>query len=312
MLEVLRPGVQTTLQARPRTGCRHMGVPWAGPADDWSMALANHLVGNAPDAAALEITLGSFSARFSKAAWIALAGAEARADISGEAVSFHRTLHAPAKSVLTIDAAPAGMRIYLAVAGGFEGENFLGSTSTYLPAVFGGYQGRALAADDHLTVRSQPDRMDVSETPQGLRPAISDTYALRACPSAETHLLSDTSRETLFNTEFTIGRQATRMGAALEGETLHLSSDGKMKSAAVFPGTIQCPEDGTPIILLADAQTTGGYPRIASIAGCDRHMLGQLRPGNRVRLLKRSPEQAAVDLKSKLAMLRTWIPNYSA
>ena len=144
------------------------GCSMGRASDDWSMALANHLVGNAPDAAALEITLGSFSARFSKAAWIALAGAEARADISGEAVSFHRTLHAQAKSVLTIDAAPAGMRISLAVAGGLKARIFLGLHPLIYRLRLAGMRAVPLAADDRLTIRTQPDRMDISETPQGL------------------------------------------------------------------------------------------------------------------------------------------------
>ena len=310
MLEILRPGIQTTLQAAPRLGYRHMGVPWAGPADAWSMAIANKLVGNAPDAASLEIAQGGFSARVAEDIWLALAGAPARADASGQAVSFHKTLYAPAGSVLTIDAANKGMRVYFAIAGGFDSDAFLGSTSTYLPAAFGGHKGRTLAAGDTLTFAPQPNELDILETPQELRPIVSNAYTLRTCPSVEIRLLSKTSAATLFDTEFVIGRQVTRMGVTLEGERLQLNSDGKMKSAAVFPGTIQCPENGTPIILLTDAQTTGGYPRIASIARCDQHMLGQLRPGDHVRLLKRTHEQAATDLKSKLALLRTWIPEF--
>ena len=222
------------------------------------------------------------------------------------------TLHLPADSILTIGAATAGMRIYLAVAGGFIGDDFLGSTSTYLPAGFGGHQGRALAAGDTINVSPQPRLMDMVTTPDALRPVISNAYTLRACESAETGLLSEVSRMSLFNSVFVIGRQATRMGVTLEGEKLGLNSDGKMKSAAVFPGTIQCPENGAPIVLLADAQTTGGYPRIAAVARCDRHILGQLRPGDRIRLLRRTPGQAASDLQSKLALLRTWIPDFSA
>ena len=311
MLEILRPGIQTTLQAAPRTGFRHMGVPWAGPTDAWSMALANRLVGNTLDKAALEITHGNFSARFLEAAWIALTGAPASADMSGEAVAFHTTLFVSAGSVLTIGAASAGMRIYAAVAGGFPCDDFLGSGSTYLPAGFGGYQGRALAQGDQLGFSSQPRELNLLSTPEALRPTVSTAYALRACVSAETHRLSDISRSMLFSTEFLVGRQATRMGLTLAGMPLELESDGKMQSAAVFPGTIQCPENGTPIVLLADAQTTGGYPRIATIAGCDRHLLGQLRPGDRVRLLNRSFKQARANLESKLALLRTWIPKFS-
>ena len=97
------------------------------------------------------------------------------------------------------------------------------------------------------------------------------------------------------------------MGLSLEGHPLSVASDGTMKSAPVFPGTIQCPPSGTPIVLLCDAQTTGGYPRIASIARCDRHLLGQIRPGDQVRLLKRAAEAALTEFAEKKAMLDGWL-----
>lgn len=310
MLTILSPGPQSTLQGARRTGQRHMGIPWAGAADDWSMALANRLVDNAAAETAIEITLGVFEVRFEQDTWFALTGAPTQADLSGGGVSFHATQFAPTGSVLKLRGARTGMRTYLAIAGGVIGEEFLGSASTYLPAGFGGYKGRALIAKDQLEVAPQPSTLEWLETPADLIPVLSDNYTLRGTPSIETHLLDQDSERALFQTSFAIGRQATRMGVSLEGTPLALNSDGKMKSVAVFPGAIQCPEDGTPIILLADAQTTGGYPRIASIARCDRHILGQLRPGNKVRLLKRTHEQSAIDLESKQALLRSWVPDY--
>ena len=311
MLEVLRPGIQTTFQGAPRAGYRHMGVPWAGPADAWSMAIANRLVGNVPDALALEITLGGVSFRFSQDTWFALTGAEAAADLSGEQVSFHETAFASAGSVLTIGMAQQGMRIYLAVPGGFKGDAFLESCSTYLPAQFGGYKGRALGVADEIETAAQPKNLKKVQTPDDLRPILSNTYALRACASAETEALLEQSVDALFGAEYRIGQQVTRMGVYLEGEKLNVRSDGNMKSAAVFPGIIQCPENGTPIILLADAQTTGGYPRIASIARSDRHLLGQLRPRDRVRLLRRSHDQALEEARAKQALLQRWIPEFT-
>lgn len=311
MLKIIKAGFQTTLQAGPRSRYRHMGVPWAGAADGWSMALANRLVGNAPDTPALEITLGNFSARFSHDTWFALSGAGADVTLSGETATFHDTLFAPAGAEIGIGGVPAGMRMYLSVAGGFEASEFLGSSSTYLPAQFGGYEGRALATGDEIKHAAQPANLPILKTPENLRPTISTSYALRACVSAETGLLTEQSLEDLFGRDFTIGRQATRMGVSLEGIPLRMSSDGKMKSAAVFPGIIQCPESGTPIILLADAQTTGGYPRVAVIAGCDRHMLGQLRPGDKVRLLRRAYDQALEDALAKQELLQSWVPEFS-
>ncbi len=310
MIEIVRPGIQSTLQGAPRVGYRHMGVPWSGAADNWSMALANRLVGNSAVQTALEISYGSFAARILSDTWFALTGAPAPLQINRRPAEFHTVLFAPAGSLVEIGAPENGIRIYLAVAGGIKGESFLGSVSTYLPAGFGGHEGRALEEGDMLDIASQPRKLEYAETPAKLRPAISGTYAVRACASAETDLLSARARSRLFDAEFSIGRQATRMGVTLEGPSLELNSDGKMKSAGVFPGIIQCPENGTPIILLSDAQTTGGYPRIASVASCDRHMLGQLRPGDKVRLLKRSHMSALADLEAKLSLLRSWVPDF--
>ena len=287
-----------------------MGVPWSGPADDWSMALANWLVGNAASVTAIEITFGVFEAAFEVDAYIALTGAEAPLELAGERAPFHETCFVPAGTTLKLGGARTGMRTYLAIAGGIEVGEFLGSTSTYLPAGFGGHEGRTLRAGDVLSNAPYSDELIMRRTPVAVKPILSDSYTLRAVASAESELLEVDSFQRLFDSRFTIGLQATRMGVSLDGAGLSLRSDGKMKSAAVFPGTIQCPEDGTPIILLADAQTTGGYPRIASIASCDRHLLGQLRPGDCVRLLKRTHESAINDLDRKLALLRSWVPDY--
>lgn len=311
MLEIISSGIQTTLQGAPRAGLRHGGVPWAGPVDPWSMALANKLVGNVPDATALEITFGGFACRFSTKIWFALSGASAEATLDGKPISFHRTTLAPSGSLLDVQHAKAGMRIYLAAAGRVESDEFLGSASTYLPAQFGGVDGRSLQAGDELVIARQPQRLEPLFTPERFQPAISRTYTIRAVDSAETHLLAPTSRDRLFGAEFEIGHQPTRMGVTLVGETLELKSDGKMKSAAVFPGIIQCPENGAPIVLLADAQTTGGYPRVASIMRGDLHIIGQVRPGDRVRLLHRTMEQAIKETAAKQELLRGWIPDFN-
>ena len=124
-------------------------------------------------------------------------------------------------------------------------------------------------------------------------------------------LLSDADQTLLYSQPFTVARLADRMGLRLAHPALHPRSDGKMNSAAVFPGTVQCPPDGQPIIMLCDAQTTGGYPRIAHIARCDRHMLGQVRPGDRVQFLRRTVDQLSHDLTQKTALFESWLPGFS-
>jgi len=113
----------------------------------------------------------------------------------------------------------------------------------------------------------------------------------------------------LFDTNWVIDRRADRMGLRLDGPALRVASVGRMPSAAVFPGTIQCPEDGAPYLLSVDAGTVGGYPRIAQVARLDRHALGQLRPGDHVRLLRREHDEAVQELREKVAYWSEWLPD---
>lgn len=307
MLVVTRPGLQSTLQGAPRIGFRHFGVPYCGPADALSQALANRLVGNPAESTAIEITYGGFNADVEAACAIAITGACDQILISGAPAPAHTTLHLKAGDQIEIAPVTHGMRTYLAIATGFRADAMFGSSSTYLPAQFGGFEGRALKAGDRLTPKGSPIRDQTLETPESHRPIFSHAIALRACASAETDLLPRSDQARLFEETFIAGRQATRMGVSLTGHTLSPNSDGQMKSAPVFPGTIQCPPSGTPVVLLCDAQTTGGYPRIAQIARCDRHLLGQIRPGDRVQLLQRSPDDALRDYAEKRSFLDTWL-----
>lgn len=307
MLRVVKAGMQTTLQGRPRIRWRHMGVPASGPADPLSMALANRLVGNALYETSLEISYGGFEACVEETCAVAITGASGDVRVSDEPVDLHRTLQLSRGDSISIEAPAFGVRTYLAVSSGFQSDEQFGSSSTYLPAGFGGFQGRALKAGDRLHPKAPSRSLEECKTPDYLRPLFSSSFALRACSSAEFGCLSSASQRTLFQESFIAGRQATRMGITLTGHTLDAESNGLMKSAPVFPGTLQCPPSGEPIALLSDAQTTGGYPRIASIGRCDRHLLGQIRPGNRIRLLRRSPDEAERALLKKRALFAEWL-----
>ena len=307
MLRILKAGLQSTLQGARRLGHRHLGIPYAGPADPLSMALANRLVGNASEATCVEITFGGFEAVVETDCAVAVAGAAGQFSVSNEERALHTTWHVRRGERIKIDPPQVGMRSYLAIRSGFKATEIFGSESTYLPAAFGGYEGRAVKAGDVLAPSGRSEMSDRLQTPEALRPVFTHAFALRACLSSEADLLAPESLAALFGETFTVGRQATRMGLSLEGYPLSVASDGKMKSAPVFPGTIQCPLSGTPIVLLSDAQTTGGYPRIAAIARCDRHLLGQIRPGDQVTLLHRTPEAALNEFAEKQALLDAWL-----
>ena len=307
-ITVLKPGLLTSVQAGARRGHRHIGVPASGAADPLSLALANRLVGNAWDAPALEITAAGPSLRFDDDVAIAVAGAPFNMLLNGAVCAAHRSILVHPDDVLDIHSAAVGMRAYLAVAGGVQSQHVLGSNSTYLPGRFGGFEGRALAAGDILHA-GPPESFDEVETPAEFRPPLGNSWAVRACASCETGLLEASARRALFSEKWTVDRRADRMGLRLDGPSLAVRSEGRMPSAAVFPGTIQCTEGGVPFLLAADAGTTGGYPRVAQVARCDRHLLGQMRPGDTVLLLERTVDDANRELAEKIAYWESWLPD---
>lgn len=307
-VRILRAGLQTTIQAEPRVGWRQMGVPRSGPADPLSMALANHLVDNPLLAPALETTLTGVDLEFETEGWFAITGAPSSARLNRDAIEFCVAHRAEAGDALHIGSATSGARAYVAVAGGFVGDEVLGSRSTYLPAAFGGHEGRALRDDDQVAMVPVTIAPASKTAACASQPPISGSWALRACNGADLAALDEDSRHRLYATNFTIGNRADRMGLQLEGAEFKAESGGRLPSAPVFPGCVQCPESGTPFLLSVDAQTTGGYPRVAQIVRADRHILGQLRPGTHVRLIQRTPAEAARDLHEKLDYWQTWLP----
>lgn len=303
---VERAGLQTTVQAGPRTGLRHKGVPSGGGADALSLALANRLVGNPPDAPGLEITLSGARLRFLNGGVISLTGGQCNMTLAGRSVLEHETLVPKTGDILDIGSLTKGTRIYVAAAGGISGSDWLGAVSTYLPAGLGGHHGRALKDGDEL-ITNPSTFSKTLQTPAGLRPHIGRSWALRTAPGPEFDMLDQAGQRALFAMPWSASQRLDRMGAALEGPVLQLNSDGRLPSAAVFPGTLQCPPSGQPFLLMAEAQTTGGYPRIGQIIRADRHMLGQLRPGDRLTLIRTEPEEAARILRSKTALFRDWL-----
>jgi biotin-dependent carboxylase-like uncharacterized protein len=281
-------------------------VPASGAADPLSLALANRLVANSWDAAALEVTLLGPTLRLNTACAIAVAGANFDVTLNKDAVPLHETVFAAAGDVLSVGGSAKGARCYIAFAGGLGATEVLGSSSTYLAGELGGLQGRALQHGDELRV--SPERVAGLCTPAEFRIPMSTSWALRVCESFETSQLTGESRERLFDSNWTVGRRADRMGLKLDGARLDISSDGRMPSAAVFPGTVQCPENGAPFVLSVDAGTVGGYPRVAQVMRADRHLLGQLKSGDHVRLLHRDTEGATGELRKKHDYWRGWIP----
>ncbi len=269
------------------------------------MALANRLVGNASLTPALETTLTGVTLRSECDTTVAITGASAKCTLNGECVAQHQTITLQHGDVLGIGSAEDGVRSYVAVAGGVGGDEVLGSKSTYLTAGFGGFGGRAFEAGDIVELGKSSQVTPFLETPPEFRPAMPDAWTVRAGVSCETSSLRNP--QSLFEQRLLIASRSDRMGIKLQGEPFVTDGDGQMPSVPVFPGTIQCPQDGNLFILSVDSGTTGGYPRVAKIARMDMHILGQLRPGNTLTLIQRSDEDAARELCEKHTYWQRWL-----
>ena len=298
---VLHPGVLTTVQDRGRAGHQRQGIPVSGAMDELSLRVANLLVGNDEGAAALELTLMGPTLRFDEQTLIAFGGADIGASVDGTRIPPWRAVCIAAGAIVTMDAAVRGCRAYLAVAGGIEVPPVLGSRATYLRAALGGVEGRALRRGDVLAFGAAPELSHriAAATLEGaaagkvalarwstaptLIPFFASGRPVRLLESEHTTMLTAQSVERLWAAEFRIGAQSDRMGYRLEGPNLELTEPVEILSEAVAFGTVQLPPGGNPIVLMADRQTTGGYPRVGEVASIDLPLVAQLKPGDRLR-----------------------------
>ena len=292
-IDVLRPGLLSTFQDLGRVGCQYLGVPVAGAMDERAHRLANLLVGNDEPRATLEITLTGPQLEFRAPACIALCGADLGATLDGAPLPLNRPLVVRAGSRLGFGSRRHGLRAYLAVHGGYRLDTVMGSESTYLRAAFGGFGGRALARGDRIELRHPLDPGAALDTLQSELHALriylpaaltgAPRPALRVTPGPQWDEFEPASGQALLGEPFRIGAQSDRMGYRLEGPRLSLARPRQMLSEAACFGTVQVPAGGAPIVLMADRQTTGGYPRIAQVAQVDLPQLAQSAPGEYVR-----------------------------
>jgi antagonist of KipI len=308
-LHIVRPGLLTTVQDLGRPGYQHLGVVVSGAMDALALRVANLLVGNAEGAAGLEITLLGPTIRFESEQLIALTGADLSPTLDGQPMPPHRPVVVRTGTVLAFGAARAGCRVYLAVAGGLAVPLVLGSRATYLRATLGGWHGRALLAGDELPTgepTATGQRLQQALTPAFLAnwtasrwmpgPTLCPTPRpqplIRAVRGPEYAQFDEASQRAFWREPFTITPAADRMGYRLQGPVLQRETATELLSSAVTFGTVQVPPGGQPIVLLADAQTTGGYPRLAQVITADFSALAQARPGQQLRFQEVSLAEA--------------------
>lgn len=341
--EVMKPGLLSTLQDEGRYGSRKHGVIVAGPMDRFAHRAANLLVGNGREAVALEMTLSGPALVARRDMLVAICGADMEAEVDGTSAPMWRPFVLRTGSELLFRYAARGCRAYLAVHGGFKADYVLGSSSTYLRASMGGYEGRALRAGDVLEVKEderafqlmkgfelrtksvsgnkyESENKSVRATKYVstmVRPDYRDDPIIRIVRGKEASLFTVDSWSKLLSQSFLVTSQSDRMGYRLSSESkleLEAGFSYEMISEAVVGGTLQVPSSGQPILLLADCQTTGGYPRIGHVITADLPLVAQVKPGGTLRFqevtLFEAQEQLllqAMDLKLLAAGMKAWL-----
>jgi antagonist of KipI len=306
-ITIQKPGVLNTVQDLGRFGYRRFGINPNGAMDRTAVRLLNTLLGNDENCAVIEMHFPAGEFSFENQTIFSVGGADFRPRLGDKDICNWTAYEAEPGDVLSFPTKQLGNRAYLAVSGGFEIPPWLGSASTNLAAAAGGFRGRRLQNGDRLFCNDQRDPTDAK-----LGTSIIPTYCLsptiRMTVGPEYDLLTGGSVEHLFSRQFTISRESDRMGFRLHGPTLNRLYDVEMISSGATFGTIQLLPDGQMVILMADHQTTGGYPRIGNIVETDLPLIAQLNAGDKVyfELIDLAgAQQLIVAFERELAFLRT-------
>ncbi len=305
VLHIIKPGMLTTVQDLGRWGLQARGVPVAGPMDPVSHRIANAIVGNPIGAATLEVTLLGPEFVIDDARAIAVAGAEFDVSAGGQPIPPRTRIVIPAKTAVRFGAARRGARAYLAVAGGIAVPPTLGSRATHLISAMGGVEGRALRAGDTLPLGAAGKPPKTTPVPSSLT-GLPDHHArIRVLPGPQDDYFVPAALDALQSASYSIGRNSDRMGFRLEGPILEHARGADIISDATPLGALQVPASGQPILLMADRQTAGGYPKIATVITADMAVAGQLAPGDRIAFSVCSPREALAALIAQERALMT-------
>lgn len=288
-LRVHAPGLLTTVQDLGRSGYQHLGIPVSGALDPLSLRAANALVGNPSAAGALEVAyLGPTLVVEAESVRLAFVGAQATVDVydeetetGGTRINTMQSVRLQRGQIVRVGSLIGSAVLYIAVEGGLDIAAVFGSVSTYIRGRIGGWQGRALVAGDRvpLTQNNATDRDEcrLTDLDLGL------PKCLRCTAGPQYDYFSKSEFESLFSHEYTVGAGSDRMGMRLVGRNLKHARGYNIISDGIAPGSIQIPGDGAPIVLLADRQTTGGYPKIATVISADLPALGRVPIGAKIR-----------------------------
>lgn len=311
-----KAGLFDTIQDTGRIGFQKYGVPQAGAMDSFAFQIGNLLAGNPRNTPSLEMTLLGGTFRFTEPATIALTGADLSAKLNGNPVSPWKAYSVNAGDIVVCRAARSGCRAYLAVQGGFNVPKVLSSFSTYTKGKLGGFEGNALLSGARLSyatgrsttghqrkgMKASPPLVSLSHS---LRPQYKEHQVLRVILGPQEEYFTKRGISTFLEETYTVSPQMDRMGLRLQGSEIEWSGKGELLSDSIPFGGIQVPANGQPILLMADRQTTGGYPKIATIITVDLPKVAQLRPNQTVRFESVSMETAQGLYRAEEQMLRS-------
>ena len=308
-VKVIQPGLLATIQDLGRFGVQKFGVIVGGAMDAISLRIANMLVGNSQDEGALEVTLYGTSLLFETDELISITGGNLRPTVDGIEIPMWRPLLVRKGSVLKFQAALSGCRAYVSFSGGIQVPMVMKSKSTYLRAGIGGFQGRKLQKNDLFECGKKSEFGEEPFYQLQTEPTffpwsvnytsfvtLNKTKTIRIIKGSEYERFNEESIKKFLSTPYTISTQADRMGYRLSGETIQLKEPFELLSEGVTYGTIQVPSNGQPIILMADRQTTGGYPKIGQVISADLPSLAQMQATDTVHFQEVTLEEAQMAL----------------
>ena len=305
-MTILSSGPLSTIQDGGRFGLMNTGFSPGGAMDAYSMKIANLLVGNVPDLGVIEMTMLGISATFDCDSLIALTGADMEPMLNDEPMPMYASVAVHKGDVLKMAMAKNGMRSYLAVAGGFDLPFEMGSQSTNLKCKIGGYQGRKLQKGDELPLMHSVAGMFAPERKINAQVKYPSSIVVRVILGPQDDYFTEKGIDTFLNKVYTVTDQSDRMGIRLSGEKIENVNGVDIISDGIATGSVQIPASGTPIIMMADRQTTGGYAKIATVIHADLKRVAQARPGTQVRFAAVSEAEAVKLRRQEKAELKRY------
>lgn len=291
-LEMLHGGTLTTIQDLGRKGYQQFGMPTAGAMDITSLRLANRLVQNEEGQACLEITFIGLRLLALRDVMIAITGGDLIPRVNGSPLPLWQTVSLRKNSEISFTGVRNGIRSYLAIAGGIQVPEVMGSKSTYIRGGIGGLEGRPLRQGDLLRIGPHRRGISLCKLKEELIPHYGREWKTRVIVGPQDDSFSKKGIETFISSEYTVTPQSDRMGYRLEGPVIEHRGGADIISDATCLGSVQVPGQGLPVILFVDRQTTGGYPKIATAISVDVYDLGQAKPGDRIRFCPISVAEA--------------------